>query len=99
MELRLTGQLLVIGGARGIGAEVVRVASASGAKVAWTCTGGPAGCAASESLVRDIPGATWRAIDLRAGPPRALMSPAYVAITFTSASGTGVPGTGTGPPW
>ncbi|MBQ6471300.1 MAG: SDR family oxidoreductase [Victivallales bacterium] len=63
MELRLTGQLLVIGGARGIGAEVVRVASASGAKVAWTCTGGPAGCAASESLVREIPGATWRAID------------------------------------
>ena len=43
--------------------------------------------------------AAWRAIDLRAGPPMVLMSPAYVAITFTSASGTGVDGTGTGPPW
>jgi len=63
MEQRLTGQLLVIGGARGIGAEVVRLAASDGASVAWTCTGSPAGRAASEQLTREIPGATWRAID------------------------------------
>ena len=71
-------------------------------RISWSFTS-LSGCTAQANR-RPLPyvpamTAAWRAIDLRSGSPKVLMSPAYVAITFTSASGTGVDGTGTGPPW
>lgn len=45
---------LVIGGSRGIGADICRSAAQAGGDVAWTHTGSPAGQAGSEALATEI---------------------------------------------
>lgn len=54
-EISLTGKsVVVIGGARGIGAAVCRVFTQAGAKVAWTHLGNQADSEASRKLKEDI---------------------------------------------
>jgi 3-oxoacyl-[acyl-carrier protein] reductase len=55
LEINLKNNVvLVTGGARGIGAAVVRAAAKAGAKTAWTCLGAPADTEASKTLADEL---------------------------------------------
>ncbi len=63
MKITLPGQLLVVGGARGIGASVVRLGAECGASVSWTYSGSQAGERGNAELLRCFPGSLSRAVD------------------------------------
>ena len=63
MKITLPGQLLVVGGARGIGAAVVECGAECGARVAWTYSGSKAGEHGNAELLRCFPGSHSRAVD------------------------------------
>lgn len=63
MNITLSGQLLVVGGARGIGATTVERGAECGARVAWTYSGSEAGERGNAELLRCFPGSLSRAVD------------------------------------
>ncbi len=55
ININLSGKLtLVVGGARGIGAEVAKTVAKCGSNVAWTCLDIPADTEASEKLLQEV---------------------------------------------